>query len=203
MRNIKMTMSRMQLNSKFVNNMLPEWSKFITEVKLNRGLKESNFDQLYAYLKQHEVHANENRMMMESSGNVEVKRVGNINPGQLNPLCATTAKEIGHNTGEGAVVVSLQENMSPIFDQRYVDQNVVDKQCAEIVKKNLLIENENLIANIGRICYCTCPKEFTERDSKAPSIPLTRKKQVTFTDTCGVAFPLCASGSKPKAIQAQ
>ncbi|GJY15302.1 retrovirus-related pol polyprotein from transposon TNT 1-94 [Tanacetum coccineum] len=45
--------------------MLPEWSRFITEVKLNRGLKESNFDQLYAYLKQHEVHANENRMMME------------------------------------------------------------------------------------------------------------------------------------------
>ncbi|GJS86810.1 putative ribonuclease H-like domain-containing protein [Tanacetum coccineum] len=46
MRNIKMTMSRMQLNSKFVNNMLPEWSRFITEVKLNRGLKESNCDQL-------------------------------------------------------------------------------------------------------------------------------------------------------------
>ncbi|GKA58333.1 hypothetical protein Tco_0757521 [Tanacetum coccineum] len=45
---------KMQLNSKFVNNMLPEWSRFITEVKLNRGLKESNFDQLYAYLKQHE-----------------------------------------------------------------------------------------------------------------------------------------------------
>ncbi|GKB16933.1 hypothetical protein Tco_0850856, partial [Tanacetum coccineum] len=65
MRNIKMTMPRMQLNSKFVNNMLPEWSRFITEVKLNRGLKESNFDQLYAYLNQNEVHANENRMMME------------------------------------------------------------------------------------------------------------------------------------------
>ncbi|GJZ27013.1 hypothetical protein Tco_0571266 [Tanacetum coccineum] len=42
-----------------------EYYRFITEVKLNRGLKESNFDQLYAYLKQHEVHANENRMMME------------------------------------------------------------------------------------------------------------------------------------------
>ncbi|GKA86468.1 integrase, catalytic region, zinc finger, CCHC-type containing protein [Tanacetum coccineum] len=58
----------MQLNSKFVNNMLPEWSRFITEVKLNRGLKESNCDQLYAYLKQHEVHANENRIMMERFG---------------------------------------------------------------------------------------------------------------------------------------
>ncbi|GJZ08504.1 hypothetical protein Tco_0542787 [Tanacetum coccineum] len=37
MRNIKMTMSRMQLNSKFVNNMLPEWGRFVTVVKLNRG----------------------------------------------------------------------------------------------------------------------------------------------------------------------
>ncbi|GJY81676.1 hypothetical protein Tco_0494427 [Tanacetum coccineum] len=37
MRNIKMTMSRMQQNSKFVNNMLPEWGRFVTTVKLNRG----------------------------------------------------------------------------------------------------------------------------------------------------------------------
>ncbi|GKA80296.1 hypothetical protein Tco_0786892 [Tanacetum coccineum] len=57
MRNIKMTMSKIQLNSKFVNNMLPEWGRFVTAVKLNKGLKDSNFDQLYAYLKQHETHA--------------------------------------------------------------------------------------------------------------------------------------------------
>ncbi|GKB76353.1 hypothetical protein Tco_0943248 [Tanacetum coccineum] len=31
MRNIKMTMSRMQLNSKFVNNMLPEWGRFYSQ----------------------------------------------------------------------------------------------------------------------------------------------------------------------------
>ncbi|GJY22966.1 retrovirus-related pol polyprotein from transposon TNT 1-94 [Tanacetum coccineum] len=48
MRNIKMTMHRMQLNSKFVNNMLPEWGRFVTIVKLNRGLKESNYDQLFS-----------------------------------------------------------------------------------------------------------------------------------------------------------
>nr|GEV91725.1 integrase, catalytic region, zinc finger, CCHC-type, peptidase aspartic, catalytic [Tanacetum cinerariifolium] len=65
MRNIKITMPRMQLNSKIINNILPEWGRFVTVVKLNRGLKESNYDQLYAYLKQHEVHANENRMMLE------------------------------------------------------------------------------------------------------------------------------------------
>ncbi|GJY40120.1 retrovirus-related pol polyprotein from transposon TNT 1-94 [Tanacetum coccineum] len=39
MRNIKM-------NSKFVNNMLPEWGRFVTAVKLNRGLRDSNYDQL-------------------------------------------------------------------------------------------------------------------------------------------------------------
>ncbi|GJY64300.1 hypothetical protein Tco_0465760 [Tanacetum coccineum] len=65
MRNIKMTMHKMQLNSKFVKNMLPEWGRLVTTVKLNRGLKQSNYDQLYAYLKQHEVHANENKMMLE------------------------------------------------------------------------------------------------------------------------------------------
>nr|GEY60548.1 hypothetical protein [Tanacetum cinerariifolium] len=65
MRNIKMTMSKMQLNSKFVNNMLPEWGRFVTAVKLNRGLRDSNYDQLYAYLKQHGAHANENKMMLD------------------------------------------------------------------------------------------------------------------------------------------
>ncbi|GKB55174.1 retrovirus-related pol polyprotein from transposon TNT 1-94 [Tanacetum coccineum] len=34
-------------------------------VKLNRGLRDSNYDQLYAYLKQHEAHANENKMMLD------------------------------------------------------------------------------------------------------------------------------------------
>ncbi|GKE92650.1 integrase, catalytic region, zinc finger, CCHC-type containing protein, partial [Tanacetum coccineum] len=55
----------MQLNSKFVNNMLPEWGRFVTTVKLNRDLRDSNYDQLYAYLKQHETHANENKMLLE------------------------------------------------------------------------------------------------------------------------------------------
>nr|GEZ00110.1 UBN2 domain-containing protein [Tanacetum cinerariifolium] len=65
MRNIKMTMPKLQLNSKFVNNMLPEWGRFVTAVKLNRGLRESNYDQLFAYLKQHQAHAKENKMVLE------------------------------------------------------------------------------------------------------------------------------------------
>nr|GEW49342.1 retrovirus-related Pol polyprotein from transposon TNT 1-94 [Tanacetum cinerariifolium] len=42
----------MQLKSEFVNNMLPECGRLVSAVKLNRGLRDSNYDQLYAYLKQ-------------------------------------------------------------------------------------------------------------------------------------------------------
>ncbi|GJV44633.1 hypothetical protein Tco_1429169 [Tanacetum coccineum] len=35
-------------------------------VKLNIGLRDSNYDQLYAYLKQHEAHANENKMNVDT-----------------------------------------------------------------------------------------------------------------------------------------
>ncbi|GKD78132.1 hypothetical protein Tco_1340753, partial [Tanacetum coccineum] len=39
--------------------------RFVIAVKLNRGLRDFNYDQLYAYLKQHEAHANENKMMLD------------------------------------------------------------------------------------------------------------------------------------------
>ncbi|GJT75954.1 retrovirus-related pol polyprotein from transposon TNT 1-94 [Tanacetum coccineum] len=65
MRNIIMTMSNIQLNFKFVNNMSPEWDRFVTAVKLNKGLKETNHEQLYAYLKQHEKHVAQDRLIIE------------------------------------------------------------------------------------------------------------------------------------------
>ncbi|GJT68164.1 retrovirus-related pol polyprotein from transposon TNT 1-94 [Tanacetum coccineum] len=37
MRNIRMTMPNIKLNSKFVNNMSPEWDRFVKAVKLNKG----------------------------------------------------------------------------------------------------------------------------------------------------------------------
>ncbi|GKC33233.1 hypothetical protein Tco_1040527, partial [Tanacetum coccineum] len=40
----------------------PEWSKFVTDVKLAKDLHITNFDHLYGYLRQHEAHANEVRL---------------------------------------------------------------------------------------------------------------------------------------------
>nr|GEZ36065.1 hypothetical protein [Tanacetum cinerariifolium] len=42
-----------------------EKDRFVTAVKLNKGLRDSNYDQLYAYLKQHDTHAKENKMMLK------------------------------------------------------------------------------------------------------------------------------------------
>ncbi|GJZ04596.1 hypothetical protein Tco_0537871 [Tanacetum coccineum] len=55
----KMKMEQFQVNTKFLNSLPPEWSKFVTDVKLVKDLHTSNFDQLQAYLEQHELHANE------------------------------------------------------------------------------------------------------------------------------------------------
>nr|GEV57756.1 hypothetical protein [Tanacetum cinerariifolium] len=48
--NVKMLLEGSELKKKTVNHNC----RFITVVKLNRGLRDSNYDQLYAYLKQHE-----------------------------------------------------------------------------------------------------------------------------------------------------
>nr|GEU44048.1 hypothetical protein [Tanacetum cinerariifolium] len=48
-----------KVNTKFLNTLPPEWSKFVTDVKLVRDLHTTNVDQLHAYLGQHEYHANE------------------------------------------------------------------------------------------------------------------------------------------------
>ncbi|GJV57743.1 hypothetical protein Tco_1458748 [Tanacetum coccineum] len=60
-----MKLEQFQVNTKFLNSLLPEWSKFVTDGKLVKDLHTTNFDQLYAYLEQHELHANEVRLMCE------------------------------------------------------------------------------------------------------------------------------------------
>ncbi|GKC95894.1 hypothetical protein Tco_1161336 [Tanacetum coccineum] len=65
MHTIGMTMQQVQANTKFLNALLSEWSKFVTDVKLAKSLYTTNYDQLYAYLSQHERHANEVSIMRE------------------------------------------------------------------------------------------------------------------------------------------
>ncbi|GJU73638.1 hypothetical protein Tco_1265043 [Tanacetum coccineum] len=60
-----MKMEQFQVNTKFLNSLPPEWSKFMTDVKLVKDFHTTNFDQLHVYLEQHELHANEVHLLRE------------------------------------------------------------------------------------------------------------------------------------------
>ncbi|GJS34812.1 uncharacterized mitochondrial protein-like protein [Tanacetum coccineum] len=61
----KMPLEQFQVNTKFLNTLPNEWSKFVTNVKLVKDLHTTNVDQIHAHLEQHERHANEVRLMHE------------------------------------------------------------------------------------------------------------------------------------------
>nr|GEV24389.1 hypothetical protein [Tanacetum cinerariifolium] len=65
MKMYNMKLEQFLVNTKFLNTLPPEWSKFVTDVKLVRDLHTTNVDQLHAYLGKHEYHANEVRLMHE------------------------------------------------------------------------------------------------------------------------------------------
>ncbi|GJT64258.1 retrovirus-related pol polyprotein from transposon TNT 1-94 [Tanacetum coccineum] len=65
MQGTSLTKQEREFNTKFLNTLPDEWSKFVTDVKLVKDLHTTNVDQLHAYLEQHERHTNEVRLMHE------------------------------------------------------------------------------------------------------------------------------------------
>nr|GEU78440.1 putative reverse transcriptase domain-containing protein [Tanacetum cinerariifolium] len=84
-----MKLEQFQVNTKFLNTLSPEWSKFITDVKLVRDLHTTNVDQLHAYLGQHEFHVTEGRQ----------------NSLAANTLRSYTSGPSGNNSGKQKTVV--------------------------------------------------------------------------------------------------
>ncbi|GJY18759.1 hypothetical protein Tco_0390250 [Tanacetum coccineum] len=78
-----MKLEQFQVNTKFLNTLPPEWSKFVTDVKLVRDLHTTNIDQLHAYLGQHEFHANEVRLMHERNSDLLALVVNSSDANQL------------------------------------------------------------------------------------------------------------------------
>nr|GEX21024.1 hypothetical protein [Tanacetum cinerariifolium] len=118
--------------------------RFVTAVKLNRGLRESNYDQLFAYLKQHEAHAKENKMVLErlsqpiaqptadplallsNGGNAAgygeaQNRVGNVNQGQARPGQARTVKCYNCN-GTGHIARNGTQPKQPQNSEYFKDK---------------------------------------------------------------------------------
>ncbi|GJW57940.1 reverse transcriptase domain-containing protein [Tanacetum coccineum] len=62
---IPMSMTPMQINTKFANHLQPKWSRFVIAAKQTRNLHSVTFDQLYAFLKHNEKDAKEVREMRQ------------------------------------------------------------------------------------------------------------------------------------------
>nr|GEW22369.1 hypothetical protein [Tanacetum cinerariifolium] len=73
------------------------YSRFVTVVKLNRGLRDSNYGQSYADLKQHENRGQANNARGAGYGGAQ-NRVGYANPGQAMQLKCYNCNGIGHIT---------------------------------------------------------------------------------------------------------
>ncbi|GJW19887.1 hypothetical protein Tco_0027323 [Tanacetum coccineum] len=148
MRNIKMTMSRMQLNSKFVNNMLPEWGRFVTTVKLNIELRDSNYDQLNQATVQdgrvvvQNVQGRHNRGQGNNArgggaagyGGAH-NRVGNTNPGQARQI-----KCYNCNAQENGVVLDEEQLLFIAGGQ----DNAIDEDVDEQPVQDLALNVDNV-----------------------------------------------------------
>ncbi|GJU42659.1 retrovirus-related pol polyprotein from transposon TNT 1-94 [Tanacetum coccineum] len=96
----KMKLEQFQVNTKFLNSLLPEWSKFATDVKLVRDLHTTNFDQLHAYLEQHELNANKGRQSSFAAGTygtrANISGISRNNLGQQRVVKCFNCQREGH-----------------------------------------------------------------------------------------------------------
>ncbi|GKB81525.1 hypothetical protein Tco_0948420 [Tanacetum coccineum] len=126
-----MKLEQFQVNTKLLNSLPPEWSKFVTDVKLVKDLHTTNFDQLHAYLEQHKLHANEVREGHMARQCTQPKR----------PRNATWYKE-------KAMLAKAQE-VGQILDEEQLaflaDLGVPDGQAVQtIIPNNVAFQTEDL-----------------------------------------------------------
>ncbi|GKB22542.1 hypothetical protein Tco_0861943, partial [Tanacetum coccineum] len=131
------------------------YGRFVTAVKLNRGLRDSNYDQLYAYLKQHEAHANENKMMNQAivqDGKVVVQNVqGRQNRGQGNN--ARGAGAVGYGGAQNRVGNAnpgqARQNGVALDEEQLLfiaggQDNAIDKDVDEKPVQDLALNVDNV-----------------------------------------------------------
>ncbi|GJX77241.1 RNA-directed DNA polymerase, eukaryota, reverse transcriptase zinc-binding domain protein [Tanacetum coccineum] len=113
------------------------YDRFVTTVKLNKGLKETNHEQLYAYLKQHEKHVAQDRIIIEKitpTTNAPLAFVSNVQPyAQLSHVqskqhpSSSTPLQSPH-TNNQLRTSSNTRNQATVQDGRVVVQNVQGRQ---------------------------------------------------------------------------
>ncbi|GJX89689.1 hypothetical protein Tco_0341703 [Tanacetum coccineum] len=134
------------------------YGKFVTAVKLNRGLRDSNYDQLYAYLKQHEAHANENKMMMDrfTQHTMDTLALMSNNRGQGNNARGGGAtgyggaqNRVGNANPDKMLLMQAQENRVALDEEQLLfiaggQDNAIDEDVDEQPVQDLALNVDNV-----------------------------------------------------------
>ncbi|GKD88813.1 hypothetical protein Tco_1364320 [Tanacetum coccineum] len=101
----------------------PEWSKFVTDVKLARDLNTTNYDQMYSY-QQHKAHANGTSLLRERYQD-PLALVANYNqtPSHLNNYHSQyTSPQYPQHTSSNFQQVHSPQSYSPIYAAPHLSQ---------------------------------------------------------------------------------
>ncbi|GJX98129.1 integrase, catalytic region, zinc finger, CCHC-type containing protein [Tanacetum coccineum] len=113
----KMPLEQFQVNTKFLNTLPDEWSKFVTDVKLVKHLQYTNVELVHAYWKQHE------DIQMEVGRHTSF--VAGIQ-GLYTP--ESKWKQFWKNTEDGYLLQSAMGKMLfGVHNHRYMDNNAVNQ----------------------------------------------------------------------------
>ncbi|GKC28881.1 hypothetical protein Tco_1036175 [Tanacetum coccineum] len=129
----------------FVDLTPEEKDRFVPAVKLNKGLKTSNYDQLYAYLKQHEAHVNENKMMLERYSQHAIDPlalVSNVSPQQY----PTQSSAIPQSAYVPPVSYQPQFADNTQLDSEYFKEKMLLMQAQE---NGVVLDEEQLLFIAG------------------------------------------------------
>ncbi|GJY06462.1 hypothetical protein Tco_0373516 [Tanacetum coccineum] len=182
MHSIRMTMRPIQVNTKFINHLQPEWSKFVTDVKLAKDLNHTNFDQLYAYLRQHEAHADEVRIMKERFPNplALVANTYNSSPSYSNQT--QYHQQISPFASEQQVLpIAPQQLYDVPMIQQHSSQTPVANHYSVVHRLvvSSFLSSDDPIANLNKAIALTIPT-FTSR------YPPTNNKLEPLSKTKGI-----------------
>ncbi|GJZ77514.1 hypothetical protein Tco_0642186 [Tanacetum coccineum] len=132
--------------------------RFVTAVKLNRGLRTSNYDQMYAYLKQHKAYANENKMMLERYNQhaIDPLAFGRQNKGPGNNARGAVAagnvgfqNRVGNANPDKMLLMQAQENGVVLDEEQLLfiaggQPNTFDDDVDEAPVQDLALNEENV-----------------------------------------------------------
>ncbi|GKE25879.1 retrovirus-related pol polyprotein from transposon TNT 1-94, partial [Tanacetum coccineum] len=163
-----MPLEQFQVNTKFLNTLPDEWSKFVTDVKLVKDLHTTNVDQLYAYLQQHERHANEVSLMHARNSDP----LALVASHQLTqPAYQSHLHTHPQSQAKDTVIVKLKEQIKSLngnMDDRTVKMDMDEIETLNIELEHrvtkLVAENEHLKQTYKQLYDSIKPKRVQSKE---------------------------------------